>query len=302
MSAEDAVGLIRAGGPGSLEKAVRLLEAAAGDGEAEAHRRLASLAAAGIGVRQDWNRALEHLTIAAEGGSPSARGQLHALAPSVAEGQSETWSTLADTILAQGLNPPLEKRVLNTAPRAVSVPGFLCKPVCVWLTGLARGRTRPAMTFATDATTPSLDNARTNTAFEFSFVDSDVVVMLTRQRIAAAIGVPAAALESSQILHYAPGESYRPHFDFIDPAHPGVAAHGQRIVTFLIYLNADFDGGETDFPRLNLRHRGEIGGALYFANLDADGAPDPRTLHAGLPPTRGEKWLFSQWVRNRAWG
>jgi hypothetical protein len=25
-----------------------------------------------------------------------------------------------------------------------------------------------------------------------------------------------------------------------------------------------------------------------------------KTLHAGLPPTRGDKWLLSQWMRNKA--
>ena len=34
-------------------------------------------------------------------------------------------------------------------------------------------------------------------------------------------------------------------------------------------------------------------------NVDAEGTPDPRTLHAGLPPTAGEKWVLSQWVRTR---
>jgi hypothetical protein len=23
------------------------------------------------------------------------------------------------------------------------------------------------------------------------------------------------------------------------------------------------------------------------------------TLHTGLPPARGEKWLFSQWIRSK---
>jgi hypothetical protein len=27
--------------------------------------------------------------------------------------------------------------------------------------------------------------------------------------------------------------------------------------------------------------------------------PDVKTLHAGLAPTRGEKWLLSQWMRRR---
>jgi hypothetical protein len=42
---------------------------------------------------------------------------------------------------------------------------------------------------------------------------------------------------------------------------------------------------------------------LLFANVDAaTRAPDPLTLHAGLPPTRGEKWIFSQWIRDRSPG
>jgi hypothetical protein len=33
--------------------------------------------------------------------------------------------------------------------------------------------------------------------------------------------------------------------------------------------------------------------------VSAGGEPDTRTLHAGLTPTRGEKWLYSKWIRER---
>ena len=49
-----------------------------------------------------------------------------------------------------------------------------------------------------------------------------------------------------------------------------------------------------------LKARARKGGAVYFANVDPEGRADPMTLHAGLPPTRGEKWLFSQWIHDRA--
>jgi hypothetical protein len=105
------------------------------------------------------------------------------------------------------------------------------------------------------------------------------------------------------VLHYEAGEQFAPHRDFLDPAVPGQAAdfarRGQRIVTFLVYLNSDFEGGDTDFPILALAYKGGAGDALYFGNVDSAGVPDLRTLHAGLPPTSGEKWLFSQWVRDR---
>jgi hypothetical protein len=57
--------------------------------------------------------------------------------------------------------------------------------------------------------------------------------------------------------------------------------------------------GETEFPRLTWRFRGRKGDALFWWSVDAAGRPDQSTLHAGLPPQSGEKWLFSQWVRDR---
>jgi len=32
------------------------------------------------------------------------------------------------------------------------------------------------------------------------------------------------------------------------------------------------------------------------------GKPDPLSEHAGLPVTSGEKWLLSQWIRDRPVG
>ncbi|CAL1549051.1 unnamed protein product [Lymnaea stagnalis] len=104
-------------------------------------------------------------------------------------------------------------------------------------------------------------------------------------------------------MHYAVGQEFSVHHDFLDPAQPGPAAdiarRGQRMGTFLIYLNDDYEGGETAFPRAGIAHRGKAGDALFFANVTPDGRPDPLTLHAGKPPTAGEKWIFSQWIRDR---
>ena len=79
-----------------------------------------------------------------------------------------------------------------------------------------------------------------------------------------------------------------------------VASHGQRVVTFLIYLNEGFEGGEMASPELGRAYKGRKGDAVFFWNVTPDGAADKRTLHAGTPPTQGEKWLFSQWIRFRA--
>ena len=68
-------------------------------------------------------------------------------------------------------------------------------------------------------------------------------------------------------------------------------------MTFLLSLNDGYEGGETKFPELQQRWKGRAGNALFFWNVEPDGTPDRRTVHAGLPPASGEKWLLSQWVR-----
>ena len=69
--------------------------------------------------------------------------------------------------------------------------------------------------------------------------------------------------------------------------------------TFLLYLNDGYEGGETDFPSAGLSFKASTGDALFFANVTREGRPDPLGLHAGRPPLSGEKWILSQWIRDR---
>jgi prolyl 4-hydroxylase len=78
-----------------------------------------------------------------------------------------------------------------------------------------------------------------------------------------------------------------------------VSRFGPRVSTILIYLNDDYGGGETEFPTIGWRYKGRPGDLLFFWNVTEAGEPDLLTLHAGLTPTYGEKWLLSQWVRGR---
>jgi prolyl 4-hydroxylase len=71
------------------------------------------------------------------------------------------------------------------------------------------------------------------------------------------------------------------------------------VLTFLVYPNEEYSGGETEFSYLRWRFRGRKGDALWFVNVNPDFSSNPRTLHAGLPPKTAEKWLFSQRVRGR---
>ena len=275
--------------------------AAAGDPEALAYA--AVLAALGAGEPQSWSVAMARLGRAADLGSRAAQGQLRALSGG-GEGGEGGWAEIARGIdLGPWLAPCALSPLAPGAPVA-EAPGFLSPAVCGWIIERVRGGlTRAQVYDAADGSTIERPE-RSNSAFVFWMAQLDVVILLVRAKIAAATGAVAGALEPCQILHYAPGQQFSPHYDFIDTATPGHALElergGQRVATFLIYLNEAYEGGVTAFPVLGLGYRGDTGGGLMFSNVDAAGQPDPRTLHAGQPPTSGEKWLLSQWVRDRA--
>ena len=91
-------------------------------------------------------------------------------------------------------------------------------------------------------------------------LETDLVCVLAQLRMAACLGTPFRHFEAATVLHYAEGEQITEHFDFVDPKVPDyeqeIARKGQRIVTFLVYLNDDYGGGETAFPRVGISHKG----------------------------------------------
>jgi len=288
---------------------VPLLFAGRDAGIADASTMLAVLAALGAGVKQSWSGAFDLLAEGAERGSGRGRAQLLALAreggvDGVGDEAAADWSALRAGLDPEPwLAPPPFER-LSASPHIAVSRGFLSPGVCAWLIGRARGRAGPAKVFDPETGGGRVDFVRSNSAFQFNAIEADVLIALVRARIAAALGADTARLEPSQVLHYRVGQTFAPHVDFLDEAQPGlakdVAARGQRSDTVLIYLNDDYEGGETHFLDLDLRFKGRPGDVLWFRNLGAAGRPDRRTTHAGLPPTAGEKWLFSQWVRDRA--
>jgi hypothetical protein len=191
---------------------------------------------------------------------------------------------------------------LSEEPRIGVVENFASAQECEWL--ISRGRDALGRAFVYDKSAEAkVLERRTNSESDFSLARADVVQSMLRRRIANTVGVPAAFFEVAKLLHYSVGQEFALHRDYLDTRNAGlleeVNKRGQRIITFLIYLNDDFEGGETRFPKAGKSFKGRRGDAIFFANTGADGAPDPSTLHAGAPPTRGEKWLLSQWIRDK---
>lgn len=295
----EANGILRSGEPDALTRGIERLQIAADMGSGEAVAQLAHLLAAGVHEKPDWDRSVDLLRDAAERGWAPAVQELSVLA----RGAGTTPSAMRDQVNIREWIAPRLITVVNDAPRIRTIRAFMSVEECGWVIEAHRKRLGPATVYNKGSDDVGPASARTNSDASLGPFDIDVVTIFLRNRIANTLGLPTALLEPTSVLHYSPGQQFEPHCDFLEERGPGMAAEirsrGQRIATFLVYLNEAYEGGETDFPRLGYRFKGRTGDALVFANVDAENRPDPRTLHAGLPPATGEKWLLSQWVRNR---
>ncbi len=281
------------------EGAACLADAAARGGP-EANALVARLAGWGVLRPRDLAVALDYLQRAAEFGWGPAQEELRLLA----RDPGTDWGALRRQVDTAGWIRAAPAKTLSDAPRICVIEGFASAAECEWLIERGRHGMRRAMVYRRDAPGHAEAESRTNTESDFTIWNADLVLGLLRDRIAVSIGADTRFFEVTKLLRYEPGQQFSLHADFQEPTTPALARelelHGQRVLTFLVYLNEDYEGGETEFPQVGLRYRGRRGDALYFVNADAGGTPDRRTVHAGLPPTRGTKWLLSQWVRNRA--
>lgn len=289
--------------PANPVRGIALIEEAARAGDPEGAYLAATIASTSFWRPRNWESAFDYLLQAAERGHEAAGAALRILAagPSGANGEGSDWGRMRAGVDLDAWVTPPEPRLLREAPRIEVIEKFLPPAACEWLVERARGRLQRATIYdkATGGTTE--DGRRTNTQCDLDIEVGGVLTFVIRARISTITGRRDAAMEVPKVLHYSPGETFAEHFDYLDPAEPAyareLALRGQRTDTFLIYLNDDFTGGETRFPELDISHAGATGDALLFSNVAADGKPDEATRHAGLPPTTGEKWLFSQWIR-----
>jgi prolyl 4-hydroxylase len=286
--------VVGTGAPKSPADGLQLLGVAANNGDPLAARYLAILHGSGFAAAQDWTAALDWLRRAAELGDESAAGEIALLEDAAAAPTTEA-------ILDAWLAPP-DVELLSESPRIGVVRKFVPAQLCRELIDGAKDCLKPAGT--TDARTGrfTLDPARTNRFVQVRVFDYSLPLLLARQQMAQIVGQPTPNFEVMNILSYEPGEEYLPHHDYLDPSSPGfqqeLDQRGQRVGTFLVYLNGDYAGGETCFVDIDIKFRGEQGDALFFINAGADGTVDARTRHAGLPPEDRTKWLLSQWIRN----
>jgi prolyl 4-hydroxylase len=267
------------GGARDLAGARELFRRAAGQGRADAAVIYANFLAAGVGGPREWQAALRLLAALAEV-NPRSRRELERV---------EAMDLSAD---GDPVATPTEE-TLCEAPAITRFAGLFSPAECAFLAAASLPMLEPAVVIEPESGRQVRDPVRVCDSIGFTWPLENPAVHALNRRLAAASGTAPEQGEPLQVLRYRPGGEYKPHFDAI----PGFA--NQRAMTFLVWLNEDYEGGETFFPTPGLRLKGRIGDAILFRNTGADGRRDPSAGHAGLPVTRGEKLIASRWIRAR---
>ena len=282
----------------SIEAGIRFTNEAAARGHPEALARRAMLAAWGVGQPRNVDAALDDLVQAARAGEVAAQMQLRLLARC----DGDDWNGIRRAISLSHLATVPAARVLSERPFIVVLERFATAAECEWLIERGRPTLRRAQVYR-DSPIPQAVDSRTNSETGFTIANADVLLSLFRDRISSAAAIPVQRFEVTKLLHYLVGQQFALHGDFVATNTPDLRQElerrGQRVMTLLVYLNDDYEGGATEFPRIGLRFRGKRGDALIFRNSDDAGTPDYQSVHAGLPVERGEKWVLSQWMRTK---
>ncbi len=193
-------------------------------------------------------------------------------------------------------------QVLQTMrhPCIVVFGNLLAQEECEGLIAAARERLARSLTVETQTGGEAVNADRTSEGMFFERGENPIVARL-EARLATLLRWPLEYGEGLQVLRYAPGAQYRPHYDYFDPAEPGtrtiLARGGQRLASLVMYLQEPAQGGATTFPDVGLEVAPVRGCGVFFSYDRPD--PATRTLHGGAPVLAGEKWVATKWLRER---
>eukprot|EP00977_Amphora_coffeiformis_P004504 scaffold968_cov171-Amphora_coffeaeformis.AAC.5 len=210
--------------------------------------------------------------------------------------------------------PPVQVHLVHESPPVLVFDNFLTAEECWSVQRVAMpddtpdSDTTPAPTTAKDqpvqvnsATFSTLaQSKRTSTSWFCPYKAVPTVLAKAKHLL----GVDIDCMEEPQIVRYQTGQEFSWHYDEVPT--PQLDNGGQRVGTFLIYLNDVARGGGTIFRDLSdpngnpLTVQPRQGRVCLFFPADGAGRPDDRTLHKG-EVAQDEKRIIQIWFHERAY-
>ncbi|KAL1857975.1 hypothetical protein Plec18170_003199 [Paecilomyces lecythidis] len=208
--------------------------------------------------------------------------------------------------------------IFSRVPLVIYIEGFLGEDEAGHLVRVSEGKYAPSIIYdgISERVDPSVRRS------DRALLDRDDVVRCLEERARSFQGWrPGLYIERMWAQRYNVSGHYQNHYDWTGNLHAG----GDRVSTFMVYLQADCTGGGTNFPRMKMprekkwcqflecdeddkKGRDQTtkklegvtfkpikGNAIFWENLRADGTGYPETWHAALPVTSGSKVGLNIW-------
>ena len=180
------------------------------------------------------------------------------------------------------------------------IPNFLSQEECNRIIELSVNNLSQSKLFRED----DIEDLTVRRSKHAWLTDQDPMLALISERIARRTKTNITDQESYQVVKYDKDGFYKPHYDACnlkagDDCERMNLGKGPRYITFLMYLNDDFEGGGTFFPELNITVKPETGKAVIFYNVDDKGHVLPKSMHGGENIVNGEKWIANKWIHRK---
>ncbi|KAL4810329.1 hypothetical protein BDV18DRAFT_56136 [Aspergillus unguis] len=205
--------------------------------------------------------------------------------------------------------------ILSQAPLVIYIENFLSGKEADHLVNISAPNYTPSTLYSSseDAHNPSID--QTKRLSDRALLPRDDIVRCIEARARSFQGwKPHLYIERMWAQRYNVSGHYTHHFDWAGTAK---GRGGDRLSTFMVYLQAECKGGGTNFPRLRrprdkrwcefIECEGKAaeaegvtfkpvkGNAVFWENLRSDGSGWPETWHAAFPVEEGGKVGLNIW-------
>jgi len=179
----------------------------------------------------------------------------------------------------------------------IEIQNFLTNEECDKIIELSKGNMFSSKVYSQNE---DLYDNKTRISQQCWLNDNDLFIKDITDKVKSYTNTHNNYFEDLQVVNYQPGGFFTPHYDACVGNKTNcerMNKEGPRYLTVLFYLNDNFEGGETIFPKINKLVKPEKGKAVIFQNVDNNGVIITQALHGGEPVKNGEKWIANKWIK-----
>ena len=179
----------------------------------------------------------------------------------------------------------------------IEIQNFLTNEECDKIIELSKGNMFSSKVYSQNE---DLYDNKTRISQQCWLNDNDSFIKDITDKVKSYTNTHNNYFEELQVVNYKPGGFFRAHYDACvgnKSECERMNYKGARYLTVLFYLNDNFEGGETIFPKINKLVKPEKGKAVIFQNVDNNGVIITQALHGGEPVKNGEKWIANKWIK-----